>query len=480
MQQPKGLYLLFFTELWERFGFYTIQTILILYMSHALHYSDDKANLMYAALNAMLYLTPAIGGYIADKYIGFQRAIIIGGILLTLGYGLASLPGERIFFFAMSLLIVANGFFKPNVSSIVGDLYTNNDPRREGGFTLFYMGINVGALIPPLIAGAIVLKYGWHAGFALAAAGMLLGLLTFIFGRKLLENCGKMPDNSIFKSKVLSKKIFANAILLAGTLFSVYLIGFVFKFPDQTDFLTQIAMLVMVVVLLYFTLKEPKENRNKMFVCVVLIIISVGFWAIYNQTFTSLMFFADRNMTKTFLGVSITPEMTQFFNPFFIIVLSPLLSQLWIKLSRYKLNPATPFKFAYSILFLTLGFLFLWAGTLLFSHQGQVSAGWLAGSYFLQTIGELLLSPIGLAMITVLVPKRLTGMMMGVWFFSQAEAFAMGGYLANIADVPKHLAAVDSLPVYSHAFFVYAMISAALTIISLSLAPFLRRLIKED
>lgn len=479
--QPKGLYTLFFTELWERFGFYTLQTILILYLTQKLLFSDHHANILYAAFSALLYASPAVGGYLADRYLGFRRAIIIGGVLLFLGYVGTALPGRDFFYLGLSLLITGNGLLKPNVSSIVGDLYQQNDSRREGGFTLFYMGINLGSLIPPLIAGTIVVLYGWHAGFSLAAVGMAVGLITFIWSGKSIHHIGLVPKNSPLSSK--GKRRFRFRILFyVGLLASVIFFYIAMQFPEYTDVIVIIAAVLVTAVVVVLLFREPLIQRNKMLASLILIIISIGFWALYMQTFTSLMLFAARNMDKNVLGFTITPEFTQFFNPFFIIMLSPALSQLWIRLNRFDKNPTVPAKFTFGIVFMSLGFILLAWGSGSFAHAGMVSAWWLIISYLLQTVGELLLSPIGLSMITLLSPKHLVGMMMGVWFFATAGAYAIGGYLASIADVPKHVGVLGSLGIYHHAFVVLSWLSIGLVVISFLLLPWLNKMIlgKEE
>jgi POT family proton-dependent oligopeptide transporter len=475
--QPKGLYLLFFTELWERFGFYTLQTLLILYMTKALAMPDDKANIFYAAFSSLLYLTPAVGGYLADRYLGFQRAIILGGILLLIGYIVTAIPGKLFFFCGLSILIVANGFFKPNVSAIVGELYQPNDARREGGFTLFYMGINIGALIPPLLAGAIVVNYGWHAGFLLAAAGMAIGQITFIFGRKMLNGAGLHPKMAKVPTP-LSSQFWI--LLTLGIFVTIGLCIVAFHYSFIVNTLVEVFTVILLATLAVIIFKEPLQQRRRMFACLILIIISIGFWSLYTQSFTSLMLFADRNMGTKILGIPLDAEATQFFNPFFIIALSPVLSRLWIKLDGFNLNPSIQTKFSLGILFMSLGYLLLAVGAKYYGTDGITSAWWLCGSYFLQTIGELLISPIGLAMITVLCPRHLVGLMMGVWFFSQATSFALGGELANLAALPANLPAVDSLPVYGHAFSVYGYIALGVAAVSFALIPFLKRLINEQ
>lgn len=471
--QPRGLYLLFFTELWERFGFYTLQAIIILYMTKALVMGDTEANLLYAAFSSLLYLTPTIGGHLADKYLGFQRAILLGGILFVFAYLMCALSDKTFFFLGLSLLICANGFFKPNVSSLVGELYQDHDPRRDGGFTLFYMGINIGALVPPLIAGVLVTKYGWHAGFLAAAFGMLIGQLIFQFGKKSLGTTGHHA-----KSKTpLSLRFYS--ILFFGIAVSVALCQLAFHYPAVTNLTVECAAVIVFAVVFFYLFKEPLVQRKKMFAALVLIVISVAFWSLYNQAFTSLMLFADRNMKPHFLGFSFDAEATQFFNPFFIIALSPLLSRLWIRMDRLGWNPSTQMKFFLGVFFMSMGFFLLAFSAKFFAQQGMISSWWLCASYFLQTIGELLISPIGLAMITVLCPKHLVGMMMGVWFFAQAASFAIGGLLANIAAIPENLPNTIALPIYTHAFMIYGLIGLVMALASLACIPLLNHLVRD-
>jgi POT family proton-dependent oligopeptide transporter len=475
-KQPNSLYLLFFTELWERFGFYTLQTIIILYMTKGLAMPDTQANLLYAAFSSLLYLTPMLGGYIADRYIGFQRAIMIGGILFVIAYICAAFPGKNLFFLGLSLLICAHGLFKPNVSAIVGELYHENDPRRDGGFTIFYMGINIGSLLPPLIAGTLVVHYGWHAGFVLAAVGMLIGQVIFILGRKQLGDIGLYA-----RAKNATKRpgITFYSIFFAGLAAITCICLIALRHPAETTHLIEISTVLIFLMVIGFLFREPLQQRKRMFASLILIFISIGFWALYNQTFTSLMLFADRNMSKHILGLPIDAEFTQFFNPFFIIALSPLLSRLWLRMDQLGLNPSTQSKFAWGMIFMSVGYLSLAFGAKFFGVQGVTSPWWLVLSYLLQTTGELLISPIGLAMITVLCPRHLVGMMMGVWFFSQTAACAMTGRLANIAAVPANISTTASLEVYAHAFFVYGVISLILTIVSFCCVPLVNRLIKK-
>jgi proton-dependent oligopeptide transporter, POT family len=475
-RQPKGLFLLFFTEMWERFGFYTLQTIVVLYMSQALLYSDEKTYLLYGAFGSLIYFTPVVGGYLADRFIGFQRSILIGGVLYIVGYILAALPYEKALFFGLSTVILANGFFKPNVSSLLGELYQREDPRRDSGFTIFYMEINIGSLMPPLITGFLVSRYGWHWGFLLASLGMGLGMIIFLMGKTRLGTKGDVPATSpIHKSP--SAKRYLYLWLTGGILLSVFLLHYVFYFPKEADFIMIAASILIVLHVMRVMLRENPESRRNMLACLILMLISVIFWAFYSQMYTSLMLFASRNMDKQMLGLPIDAEFTQFFNPFFIIALSPVLSMFWIWLDRRRANPTTPMKFSIGVLSMAFAFLFLSGAIALFSKAGVLSPWWLVGNYFFFTIGELLLSPIGLAMVTKLAPPNFVGMMMGIWFLMTSVGYLLGSMLATLADVPKEAAANVSIVIYSHAFTLFGSLAMAVALVCFLLVPYLKKLI---
>jgi POT family proton-dependent oligopeptide transporter len=474
--QPKGLSLLFFTELWERFGFYTLQTILVLYMSKVLDYSDNQAYLIYGIFSAMLYLTPVFGGYLADRWIGFRQSVYFGGFLFILGYLLLVIPGVNWFFSGLSLIMIANGLFKPSVSSLVGELYNADDTRRERGFTIFYMGINVGSMLPPLMTGAIVLAYGWHVGFLLAAIGIVIGMIIFLVGRHSLGSKGGIPVESVLHQGFYKKWVFY-LILTIGLLCLIPLFNVFLMHPKQSNWLLGCVSIGVIAMVLYHLRKEHFEQRRKLLACLILTFISIGFWAIAVQMYTSAMFFADRNMSKEFLGFTINAQFTQFFNPFFIIVLSPFMSWMWFHLDRKKLNPTIPAKFAWGTLFMSIGYLLLGGCIRFMNIDGIVSPWWLVMTYFFQTVGELLISPIGLAMIAHLSPRHLVGMMMGVWFLSRSAAFAIGGGLATLADIVPSMSMEESLSVYSTAFFIFGIVSLTLAGMSAALVPYLKRLI---
>lgn len=475
LSQPKGLYLLFFTEMWERFGFMSLQTMFVLYLSHVFHFSDHHAYLLLGAFGAFQWLSPVPGGYLADRFFGFQRAIIIGSCLFACGYLISALPHKSWFLLGLTLLILGHGLFKPNVSSIVGSLYQPDDPKRDSGFTIFYMGVNIGTLIPPLFIGSLIASYGWYWGFLLASVGMLVSLLTFLLGRKRLQQRGNMPEHSVLKNKQQSKQFYLSFI--AGCIVAVAFCYLVMLVPRTSDVLFIVASVIILAIVIRITLHLQKTDRNNMLVCVILTVISIGFWSIYMQCFSSFMLFADRNLDLHLLGFKIHPEFTQMFNPMFIILLSPILSLVWPYLNRKNKNPTYPVKFALGISSMAIGLLLLALCIKVFNHHGYTSAWFMVLSYLFQTIGELVLSPIGLSMISALAPKKYVGMMMGIWFLSIAAAFAIGGELATIADVPKHATLLQSQDIYMHAFFDYGWLGAVLAVIAFLAAPKLKKMI---
>jgi POT family proton-dependent oligopeptide transporter len=305
---------------------------------------------------------------------------------------------------------------------------------------------------------------------------MVIGLITFISQRKRLAAFGKMPTASPLT--LVKKRPCYYAALAAGIVAFIGVLHFLFMKPQETDLILGISTVLILGSVIYNLTKEGAEQRRKLWACLILILIAVGFWAIYVQTYTSMMLFADRNMSKAFLGFTMKTEFVQFFNPFFIILLSPLMSRFWLTLSDRGKNPSTPMKFSLGILFMAFGFLLLGGAGRFLSPDGLSSPWWLVLSLFLLTIGELLLSPIGLAMITRLSPHHLVGVMMGVWFLTQSLAFAIGGNLATWSDVPDHTSAVASLQIYSNAFLGYGVLALVLASLGFILTPYINKLIK--
>ena len=468
---PAGLYILFFAEMWERFCFYGMRTLLVLYMVSEFMYGDDKAYGVYGAYLALVYLSPIAGGYIADSMIGYRWAVTLGGVIIALGEFSLLVVNEQFFYMGLAAIIVGNGFFKPNISTIVGKLYKDGDPRRDSGFTIFYMGINVGAFISTLVCGYIGERYGWTKGFLLAGIGMLLGLVTFWWGQKFLHGHGNPPSPERFKKTILP--------VVIGSIVAIPLIYFLlyhqtpYEVPILSsaigalsqDFAAQpvvgwLLLVTVVGVLGYLfidALKEDKVQRDRMFVILVLWVFHSLFWAFFEQAGSSLTLFTARNVDRMIGGWEFPTTWGQSFNPLFIMIFALPFAALWPFLSRRKLNPSIPNKFALGVLQVGLGFGVLVFAATVAGDDGKTGLTFLILCYLLHTTGELCLSPVGLSMITKLAPARMTGMVMGAWFLSIAAAQYFAAILAKLTggasgNGGESLPAVESLPIYTDVF----------------------------
>ena len=472
---PKQLALLFFTEMWERFSFYGMRALLVLFMVHNLHYADAKANLIYGTYTALVYLMPLFGGIAADKFLGYRKAIILGGILMAAGHLILAIPTEWSFFAGMAFLISGNGFFKPNISTMVGKLYAPDDARRDGAFSIFYMGVNIGAAIGGLICGYIGQKINWHYGFGLAGIFMVIGLITFMFGQKSLGEIGLTPKENEGKGPevAMSKQL----IVLAASLVIIPI--FIFLFNNYTlmgkIMFPTCGTAVLAMVILAFQ-QEHVEDRNKMLAAIVMVAFSVLFWAFYEQGGGSLNLYTERNVNTFGLPAA---AVNNFINPFYIILLSFPFAWMWIRLANKGKEPSTPMKFTLSFLQLGVGFLLFVIGAKL-ALNGRVSFLWYALGYLLLTTGELCISPIGLSMITKLSPTKYTGMMMGFWFLASALGQHLAGVIGTLMAIPSEggattVSAVESLSIYSGVFMKIFYVSLGGGLVLLLLVPILKR-----
>ncbi len=478
MKQPRQLVILFLTEMWERYGFYTMRGILVLYMTKVFLFSDTRAYSVFAAFAALVYLSPLFGGLVADRFLGFRRSVLLGGILLAAGYGLLSLPGKGlVFHLALGTIIVGNGFFKPNVSGLMGQLYGENDSRREGGFTIFYAGINVGSFIPPLLTGWIIIRFGWYLAFLMASVGVLAGTAIFFFGLRKHRELGTAPDRARTPAERIANYFFIGA----GILGSIYLFAELLR---NTGLATILLLVIGGLFLAYsfsrsFSYRDIR--RDRLIAVHILIIFSIVFWALYQQGAMSLTIFTEFNVGRNEGGWTIPTVMFQSINPFFIILLAPFMSRLWLRLNRHGWNPSVPAKFALGTILMGLGFAILPWAIGFDDPAGKINLWWVVLSYFLQTMGELFLSPVGLSMITRLSPKKLVGMMMGVWFFATALANALAGFISEWTALPSGSNAprLTDLP-FSHVFEIIGWIAVGVGIIFLFFAPILKRLINDN
>ena len=469
---PKQLALLFFTEMWERFSFYGMRALLVLFMVHQLKYADVKANLIYGTYTALVYLMPLFGGIAADKVLGFRRAIALGGALMAAGHLILAIPTEWSFFAGMAFLISGNGFFKPNISTMVGKLYRPGDGRRDGAFSIFYMGVNLGAAIGGLICGYVGQEINWHYGFGLAGIFMIFGLITFLFGQKSLGDIGLVPKETSGKPVGNQKQL----LILLGSFAIIPIFIFLFNNYTLMGKIMFPICIVATIAMVAIAFQQEKDARDRMLTAIVLVAFSVLFWAFYEQGGGSLNLYTERNVnTFGFPAAAIN----NFINPFYIILLSFPFAWMWLALSKRDKEPSTPMKFSLSFFQLGLGFFMFVTGAKL-ALNGQVSFFWYALGYLLLTTGELCISPIGLSMITKLSPPKFTGMMMGFWFLASALGQHLAGVIGTLMAIPSEggattVSAVESLSIYSGVFMKIFYVSLGGGLVLLLLVPILKR-----
>jgi POT family proton-dependent oligopeptide transporter len=451
---PKGLYVLFGAEMFERLCYYGMRGLLTLYLTKALLMGDEKAFGVYGAYTALVYAAPVAGGKLADAVIGYRRAVIFGGAMMAIGEFMI-LGGTEFWLFAgMAAIIVGNGFFKANISTIVGRLYKDGDPKRDAGFTIFYMGINVGALLATLVVAPIGETFGYPIGFGLAGVGMLVGIGIFMGGTKLLEGHGEPNDAERFRK-------YGNLVYLGSFAAVPVLYGLV-TYGESISFLGQSLLFWLLLgTLLYVCInlitegvKDGAVQRDRILVLMILMVFNVVFWACFEQAGSSLTLFADRNVDRDVFNIFVMPaSMTQFFNPLFIIVFGSVFSVMWVKLSKIGKNPNIPMKFGLGIIQLGCGYLLLLFGSTMAGEDFMIPLFVLGFTYLLHTTGELFLSPIGLSMVTKLAPKRMTGAVMGAWFLSFAFSNYLAAMLAKLTggeggESAAELTAEESLATY--------------------------------
>ncbi len=453
---------LFFTEMWERFSYYGMRALLVLYLIQQLFQNLETSKTVaygiFAAYGSLVYASPFIGGLIADRFLGHRKAVIWGAIMMAIGHFLMAIENEMFLYLALSFLIVGNGFFKPNMPIILSGLYEENDPRRDGGFTIYYMSVNLGAFFSPILCGIVGETYGWHYGFTIAGIGMLAGLFIFLkfghiidyheninaeTGEKSLEYrpLGGVPDKESLAQKFcgLSKEIWIYALCVIST-FGIALLVKHYEIMSYVIFPLSLAILGFIFVI---ALRSEKVERDRLFVILILLLFITLFWTFFEQAGSSLTLYASENVNRNFLGRVIPASLFQSVNPMFILIFASPLSILWMQLAQRKKEPSTPIKFAMGILLLSIGFLLLGLAPRFLSFEtiaendtmlkiAAVPAIFLVLSYMFQTLGELCLSPIGLSMVSRLAPPKIVGMVIGAWYLSSSLAFQVGGWIANL------------------------------------------------
>jgi POT family proton-dependent oligopeptide transporter len=493
---PKGLFVLFFAEMWERFSYYGMRALLIFYLTKHWLFDDGPAGVIYGAYTALVYITPVLGGYLADKYLGQRKAVTYGALLLTFGHFLMGFEGNggqdaaslNIFWLALAFIIVGSGFLKANISVIVGQLYPRTDVRRDGAYTIFYMGINLGAALGSLLCGYLGETYGWSYGFGAAGFGMLLGLIVFTVFKPLLLGRGEPSDPVKLASPVMGIKlewllygvglvavltcwwlvqnqaVVGTLLGVGGTILILYVLGeATFRFVHGSyaasptlplaifglgglmaivafigmflESLSEAAALnlalagfgVSLLVVIWQSLINRNEDRDRIFAAMFLIVGSILFWALFEQAGSSLNLYTDRHVDRTILGFDVPASMFQSINAIYIVLLAPLFAWLWTSLGRRGLEPSTPAKFGLALMQLGAGFLVLVAGA---ATGNMTPVIFVFLIYLLHTTGELCLSPVGLSAMNRLAPAHMASLIMGTWFFASATGNFVAGLIA--------------------------------------------------
>lgn len=436
---PKGLFTLFFTEFWERFSYYGMRAILVYYMYYevskgGLGLDENNALAIVSIYGSLVYMSGIIGGWLADRIFGTAKAVFYGGILIMFGHIVLAVPGSiTMFFVSMVLIVLGTGMLKPNVSTVVGEIYSEKDNRRDAGFSIFYMGINLGAFLAPLIVGTVGMNYSFHLGFGIAAIGMFLGLVLFVITKKKnLGLAGTMVSNPLSpteKKKVYTR--FGLAAVLIAILLSVTIPNGLFTFDT---FIKLVGVLGLLIPTLYFIVmyRSPKTTeveRSRIIAYIPLFIASVMFWAIQEQGSTILASYADKRTQLEFAGIHISPAWFQSLNPLFIITLAPVFAWLWVKLGDRQ--PTVPQKFSLALLFSGFSFLVILLPAYIGGTDALVNPLWLVLSYFIVVLGELCLSPVGLSATTKLAPAAFSAQTMSLWFLSSAAAQAINAQIVK-------------------------------------------------
>jgi POT family proton-dependent oligopeptide transporter len=475
---PKQLWYLFFSEMWERFSFYGMRGMLTYFMINVLVMNEEAANLQYGATQAFVYAFTFIGGMFADKILGFRKSLFWGGILMIIGSVILSIDPKNFFFIGIAFNIIGTGFFKPNISTMVGRLYKDGDERRDSGFSLFYSGINIGALIGGYVCISLGKSYSWNIAFGLAAVVMTISLLTFLFTQKSLGPIGLSPLEKDDKS-VRQRKEW---MVFIGSVICIPLISIMVKQTEYTDYFMYTIGPLTLVYFLIETLKLNKSEQNKMWAALVFILFSIMFWAFFEQSGGSLSIFAANHLGTELLGfITVDPNgVNNAANSLFVIAFAPILGIIWVALSKKKSEPNTMVKFSLGFFFLGAAFLTLYATIFVADSNGMTSLDVFTLAYFIMTLGELCLSPIGLSIMTKLAPTHLQGMMMGMWFLASAYGQYVAGLLGAGMSLPNEQATkLEKLTSYTHGYYQLAIIAVVCGVLLLIFSKQVKKLMQD-
>jgi POT family proton-dependent oligopeptide transporter len=459
---PRGLAVLFFTEMWERFGYYGMRALLILYLTAAvtdggMGFSAGAAGSIYALFTSLVYLFGLPGGWIADHVIGQRRAVLAGAILISAGYLSMAVPGSVAFFGGLGLVVLGTGLLKTNISVIVGQLYARNDERRDAGFSIFYMGINLGALLGPLVCSFLGERIDWRLGFASAGVGMALGLVLYLVGGRVLGQAGlhpSRPDTPEGRA-ALRRQVWAAlglVVLMSAVVVGLISAGVISVDPESLSNAFGVLLLAITVVFfgwLFLAGDWTPVERGRLWAIVALFVAAAIFWGAYEQAGSSLNLFAERDTDRQVAVMGEFPAgWFQQVPAFFVILLAPLFAWLWVRMGPRQ--PSSPAKFSLGLIFVGLGFVVMIGASVAAGGGVKVSPMWLVATYFLHVVGEMCLSPVGLSTVTKLAPERATSLMMGVWFLASAVGNYLGGRAASFyetLELPTLFGIVAAIPI---------------------------------
>jgi proton-dependent oligopeptide transporter, POT family len=469
---PRGLFVLFYAEMWERFSYYGMRALLILYLTKHWLFGDGEANIIYGAYTSLVYITPVLGGYLADRYLGQRKAVLFGGLLLALGHVLMAFEGTggqsdptiNVFWLALAFIIVGSGFLKANISVIVGQLYNLTDNRRDGAYSIFYMGINTGAALGTILVGYLGETVGWGYGFGLAGIGMVLGLIIFAIGKPALRGKGE-PPRALATSHEYG--LYAVGFAAVGALWLLI------QYQSVVGTLLLVSGVILLGYMLVQAFQMPKEPRERIFAIIFLLAFQPIFWGLFEQAGGALSLFTDRFVDRG----GVPTSLFQSINPIFIVLFAPVMTALWRTLGKAGVEPSAPGKFGFGLILVGLGFVALGLGDRLAGPEAKIAVFFIFLVYWLHTIGELCLSPVGLSAMNRLSPKHLASFVMGAWFFATAG----GNFVAGM--IGKATGGESGQMTRAKAVEVYSTIGwwvAGIGILVILVAPFVKRWMHLD
>ncbi|KXI22591.1 oligopeptide:H+ symporter [Photobacterium sanguinicancri] len=475
--QPKPFKMIFFIELWERFGYYGLQGILAVYFVEQLGFTQQDSFVTFGAFAALVYGLVSVGGYVGDHILGTKRTMVFGAIVLAAGYFLMgfSILEPTFIYYALGAIAVGNGLFKANPSSLLAKCYDEGDSRLDGAFTLYYMSINIGSLVSLSLSPVIAASYGYATAFVICGFGLLASLLSYVVLRRTVDGIGSDADSAPMNVKYLG-------IVAGGTLVSILICAWLLQNIFMANLVLGLIGVGVVSIFMKETFKVTGAARKKMIVAFVLMLQAIVFYVLYAQMPTSLNFFAIYNVRTEFFGFNINPVSLQALNPFWVVLCSPILAYLYTYYGSRGRDLSMPGKFTVGMFMCAFGFLSVAAAGLWFADQtGMVSVGWMVLVYLFQSLGELLISGLGLAMVASLVPQRLMGFTMGAWFLTQAASFIIGGYVATFSAAPENVTdPLQTLPLYTEVFQNIGLVTLAVAVVMALASPMLTRMMSAE